>query len=94
MLTNPLNFNLVASKNTNTDQEAFDLLARLAEKRLGMDFHKRRHDRLFLMLGKRVKATFKQSIIDYLSFLDKHPNDPEWTEVEQILTIQKTEFFR
>ena len=46
------------------------------------------------MLGKRVKATFKHSIIDYLSFLDKHPNDPEWTEVEQILTIQKTEFFR
>ncbi len=46
------------------------------------------------MLGKRVKATFKQSITDYLSFLDKHPNDPEWVEVEQILTIQKTEFFR
>ena len=46
------------------------------------------------MIGKRVKVTFKQSIIDYLSFLDKHPNDPEWTEIEQILTIQKTEFFR
>ena len=94
MLTTPLNFDLVASKTVGSDQEAFELLARLAEKRLGMDFHKRRHDRLFLMLGKRVKATFKQSIIDYLSFLDKHPNDPEWTEVEQILTIQKTEFFR
>ena len=94
MLTTPLNFDLVASKTVGSDQEAFDLLARLAEKRLGMDFHKRRHDRLFLMLGKRVKATFKQSITDYLSFLDKHPNDPEWTEVEQILTIQKTEFFR
>ena len=94
MLTTPLNFDLVAPKTAGSDQEAFDLLARLAEKRLGMDFHKRRHDRLILMLGKRVKATFKQSIIDYLSFLDKHPNDPEWTEIEQILTIQKTEFFR
>ena len=94
MLTTPLNFDLMASKTAGSHQEAFDLLARLAEKRLGMDLHKRRHDRLFLMFGKRVKATFKQSIIDYLLFLDKHPNDPEWTEVEQILTIQKTEFFR
>ncbi len=94
MLTTPLNLDLVAPQTASSNQEAFDLLARLAENRLGMDFHKRRHDRLFLMIGKRVKATFKKSIFDYLSFLDTNPNHPEWVEIEQILTIQKTEFFR
>ena len=94
MLTTALNSDLVAPKTASSHKEAFDLLARLAEKRLGMDFHKRRHDRLFLMIGKRVKATFKKSIIDYLSFLETNPNHPEWVEIEQILTIQKTEFFR
>ncbi|MFZ8894865.1 MAG: CheR family methyltransferase [bacterium] len=94
MLTTPLNLDLVAPQTASSHQEAFDLLARLAENRLGMDFHKRRHDRLFLMIGKRVKATFKKSILDYLSFLETNPNHPEWIEIEQILTIQKTEFFR
>ena len=94
MLTTPLNLDLVAPQTASSNQEAFDLLARLAENRLGMDFHKRRHDRLFLMIGKRVKATFKNSILDYLSFLETNPNHPEWVEIEQILTIQKTEFFR
>jgi len=94
MLTTPLNLDLVAPQTASSHQEAFDLLARLAENRLGMDFHKRRHDRLFLMIGKRVKATFKKSILDYLSFLETNPNHPEWVEIEQILTIQKTEFFR
>ena len=94
MLTTPLNLDLVAPQTASSNQEAFDLLARLAENRLGMDFHKRRHDRLFLMIGKRVKATFKKSILDYLSFLETNPNHPEWVEIEQILTIQKTEFFR
>ena len=94
MLTTPLNLDLVAPQTASSNQEAFDLLARLAENRLGMDFHKRRHDRLFLMIGKRVKATFKKSILDYLSFLETNPNHPEWIEIEQILTIQKTEFFR
>ena len=84
----------MAPQTASSNQEAFDLLARLAENRLGMDFHKRRHDRLFLMIGKRVKATFKKSILDYLSFLETNPNHPEWIEIEQILTIQKTEFFR
>ena len=84
----------MAPQTASSHQEAFDLLARLAENRLGMDFHKRRHDRLFLMIGKRVKATFKKSILDYLSFLETNPNHPEWIEIEQILTIQKTEFFR
>ena len=94
MLTTPLNLDLVAPQTASSHQEAFDLLARMAENRLGMDFHKRRHDRLFLMIGKRVKATFKKSILDYLSFLETNPNHPEWVEIEQILTIQKTEFFR
>ena len=94
MLTTPLNLDLVAPQTASSHQDAFDLLARLAENRLGMDFHKRRHDRLFLMIGKRVKATFKKSILDYLSFLETNPNHPEWVEIEQILTIQKTEFFR
>ena len=46
MLTTLLNFDLMVSKTAGSHQEAFDLLARLAEKRLGMDLHKRRHERL------------------------------------------------
>ena len=94
MLTTPLNLDLVAHQTARFNQEAFDMLARLAENHLGMDFHKRRHDRLFLMINKRVKATFKNNVLDYLSFLETHTNHPEWIEIEQILTIQKTEFFR
>ena len=94
MLTTTLNLDPVAPQTARFPPEAFDMLARLAENHLGMDFQKRRHDRLFLMISKRVKATFKQNIIDYLSFLETHPNHPEWIEIEQILTIQKTEFFR
>jgi chemotaxis protein methyltransferase CheR len=94
MLTTPLNLDLVAPQTARFNQEAFDMLARLAENHLGMDFHKRRHDRLFLMINKRVKATFKNNVLDYLSFLETHTNHPEWIEIEQILTIQKTEFFR
>ena len=78
----------------NVSSKELDLLSQIVEKRLGMDLNRRRQERLLQMLEKRVKESGRKDLMDYLNFVDFSPDHPEWRFLEEILTIQKTEFFR
>ena len=78
----------------NVSSKELDLLSQIVEKRLGMDLNRRRQERLLQMLEKRVKESGRKNLMDYLNFVDFSPDHPEWRYLEEILTIQKTEFFR
>ena len=78
----------------NVSSKELDLLSQIVEKRLGMDLNRRRQERLLQMLEKRVKESGRKDLMDYLNFVDFLPDHPEWRYLEEILTIQKTEFFR
>ena len=78
----------------NVSSKELDLLSQIVEKRLGMDLNRRRQERLLQMLEKRVKESGRKDLMDYLNFVDFSPDHSEWRYLEEILTIQKTEFFR
>lgn len=75
-------------------QKIFRQVSDIAERRLGTDCTQRHPSRLLEALERRAQLCGFASIDCYLDFLITDDLSAEWQAWDEILTIQKTEFFR
>lgn len=76
-----------------SDQD-FLHLGQLVRNRLGIHWEEHKKEMVVGRLGKRIHHLGLANFADYCQLLTNHPDDPEWQELYNVVTTNKTAFFR
>jgi len=82
----------MASMITESDAAALDLLLEKVYRDGGHDFREYKRGTVTRRLGRRLRATGARTYLDYMQFLDAHPE--EYQKLAEDLTIKTSGFFR
>jgi len=77
---------------TRNDATALDLLLEKVYRRKGYNFHEYKRGTVTRRLQRRLHATGLKAYLDYVEFLDTHPE--EYQRLAEDLTIKVSGFFR
>ena len=77
---------------TRSDTTALELLLEKVYRHSGYNFREYKHGMVTRRLQRRLHATVSQTYLDYIEFLDTHPE--EYHRLAEDLTIKVSGFFR
>ncbi len=80
--------------NTYLDEESFERISRILYQHTGIALHDGKQELVKSRLGKRLRATGLGSIREYLKYVEKDKSGRELHEMINVLTTNKTNFFR